>query len=109
MFDVKKASEELAEKSYREIQKETAYKWASRAAASYEAVISTRREDKLAVWSVAEEYYHEAIEHAALVEDKEAGMVAEIQGLVEAYVEKAVAHLKEIFEVKGVDQDEENK
>ena len=39
MLKVKEAKKELSEKSYKEIQTETAYKWGSRACAAYEIQI----------------------------------------------------------------------
>jgi len=71
MLKVKEAKKELSEKSYKEIQTETAYKWGSRACAAYEIQIeATSDREKLMFWTLGEEYYHEAIEHAALVDDK---------------------------------------
>jgi uncharacterized protein YpiB (UPF0302 family) len=67
---IEEAREELKEKSYLEIQKKTAWTWASRAAASYQ--LAEEEKDlsrKVAIFQVAEEYHHEAIEHAALYED----------------------------------------
>ena len=67
---IDKAKEELKEKSYLEIQKSTAWTWASRAAVSYDLAIDEKDlSRKVAVFQVAEEYHHEAIEHAALYED----------------------------------------
>jgi hypothetical protein len=59
MIDVESAKEELQKKSLDEIQRETAYKWASRALAARE----------LQLLNDHNEYVHEALEHAALVED----------------------------------------
>jgi hypothetical protein len=56
---VEEARREIARKSIDEIQKETAWKWAARAAAAAE---TGRHQD-------AHEYAHEAVEHAGLSED----------------------------------------
>jgi hypothetical protein len=64
---INKAKEELKHKSYLEIQRETAWTWASRSAVSYELAIEEKDlHRKVSIFQVAEEYHHEAIEHAAL-------------------------------------------
>jgi len=66
MFDVRGALEEVLTKSEGLIQRETAYKWASRAIACY----TLYAENQELHWALrAEEYRHEAIEHAAVAED----------------------------------------
>ena len=56
--------EELKAKSFRQIQEETARIWCDRAAAAYRLYL----EDSSAKWLFeGEEFYHEAIEHAASV------------------------------------------
>ena len=97
MLKVKEAKEELSKKSYKDIQEETAYKWASRASASYELVLEVERSRKLVTWTLAGEYYHEAIEHAALVDDETENTVKKIQKDVDPYQEKALRHLETIF------------
>lgn len=93
MLKIEEASKELEKKSYAEIQEETAWKWASRAAASYakccECDAGTKR---LVLWTVGEEYYHEAVEHASLVATKE-GLVKEIRDAVGPYQEDAAGWL----------------
>lgn len=71
MLDLETAFAELQSKSYAQIQRETAYTWASRAIVywrelrkgnpSIARVVSLTR--------MAEEYEHEAREHASLVDD----------------------------------------
>ena len=95
MLKVDKAREELKEKSYLEIQKETAWKWASRAAASYE--LATEEKDlrnKVAIYQVAEEYYHEAIEHAALCEDR-GDLLNKLEKELDKYRDKAAEDLQD--------------
>jgi hypothetical protein len=90
---VKEAREELGGKSYLEIQKDTAWKWASRGAASYD--LSIEEKDlarKVAIFSVAEEYYHEAVEHAALYEDG-GELLGKVDKELEQYRERATADL----------------
>jgi hypothetical protein len=60
------ASKELDEKSLKDIQKETAEKWADRAVEAYKKAIA----EKSVKWLMdAIEYGHEAIEHSSLGED----------------------------------------
>ena len=63
MFDVEAAQKELENKTIHDIQEETVYKWGSRALAA----INKFDSDSNALWLFdAKEYYHEALEHAAL-------------------------------------------
>lgn len=64
MVDLEAARKELNEKSLEQIQKETAYKWASRALAARELF----DQDQQFILDY-NEYVHEALEHAALVEE----------------------------------------
>ena len=65
-FDIEAALTEVQDKTEEEIETETAFKWASRAIACFQL----HKETKLIKWLlVAEDYRHEAIEHAALVKD----------------------------------------
>jgi hypothetical protein len=90
---IDKAKAELKEKSYLEIQKETAWTWASRSAASYDLAIEEKDLcRKVAVFSVAEEFHHEAIEHAALYEDGGA-LLTEVDKELEPFRERATADL----------------
>jgi hypothetical protein len=94
MLKVKEAREELKEKSYLEIQKDTAYKWASRAAASYELAIEEKDLcRKVAVFQIAEEFYHEAIEYAALHEDC-GDLVNKVEKELEPYKDRSTADLQ---------------
>ncbi len=94
MLNVKEAKEELAKKSYKDIQIETAFKWGSRAAASYENQIDAKsKEEKLMLWTLGEEYYHEAIEHAALVDDK-AELLAILDRKLAPYKKKALKDIE---------------
>ena len=86
--------DELKEKSYLEIQKETAWKWASRACASYDLAIEEKDLcRKVAVFQVAEEYHHESIEHAALYEDG-GDLLKKVYKELEPYRERATADLQ---------------
>lgn len=69
MLKIEKAKEELSKKSYRDIQEETAWTWASRACASYSNVLYEEVSNKISILMIAEEYAHESIEHASLVSD----------------------------------------
>jgi hypothetical protein len=93
MLNLQKAKEELKHKSYLEIQKDTAITWASRAAASYDLAIEEKdAHRKVAVFMVAEEYYHEAIEHAALFEDG-GDLLSKVDLELEPFRERATADL----------------
>lgn len=89
MINLKEALVELQQKDYRTIQEETAWKWASRSCASYENCATVEGQSaKLVCWTLAEEYYHEAVEHAALVEGNES-LVNQVRQAVHVYQEKA--------------------
>lgn len=66
-LDLYAALVEIREKSVAQIEKDTAYKWASRAIVCYKLFVSTGEQSWL---PVAENYEHEALEHAALVRDR---------------------------------------
>ena len=69
---IEEARAELMEKSYQDIQTETALKWAARAYAAYEIVFRLDSDAEQIGWfHVGEEYRHEALEHSALIEDEE--------------------------------------
>lgn len=90
-----KAKKELKEKSYLEIQKSTAWTWASRAAVSYDLSIEEKDSHrKVALFMVAEEYHHEAIEHAALYEDG-GDLLKKVDADLEPYRDRATADLQE--------------
>lgn len=77
MFKIEDALVEIQQKSLNDIQKETAYKWASRACAAY--ILN----DKFR----AHEFAHEAIEHAALHSDE---VLADIRKTLKDYDEGAL-------------------
>jgi len=65
-FDIEEALKEVQEKDEDQIEEETAYKWASRAIASYMMYDKTGEQK----WLLAgEDRRHEALEHASLCED----------------------------------------
>lgn len=89
MLNLEAAQKELSEKSYIDIQMETAWKWASRAVVAYQASIDGKNTpEKLGWYLQGVEYGHEAIEHAALVEDK-GKVLNDIQSNLEKYSGKA--------------------
>jgi hypothetical protein len=93
MLKVNEAKEELSKKAYLEIQKETAWKWGSRAAASYELAIEEKDlARKVAIFHIAGEYHHEACEHAALYEDK-GKLLVEVETELGPYCDRATADL----------------
>jgi hypothetical protein len=95
MLRVDEAKKELAEKSYAQIQKETAWKWASRAAAAFDLCKDeVDLAKKVAMYQTAQEFEHEAVEHAALYEDC-GTLLTEIHGQLEPHKDAAVASLNE--------------
>jgi len=71
MIDVQKALAELATKPVHVIQKEAAFTWASRAIAAIHYADNAKGSAEFLRWMAdAHEYYHEALEHAALDEEK---------------------------------------
>jgi len=92
---IDKAKKELKEKSYLEIQKDTAWTWASRAAVSYELAIDEKDiHRKVSIFQVAEEYHHEAIEHAALYEDG-GKLLSKVDRELESYRDRATEDLQD--------------
>lgn len=94
---VKEAKEELEKKSYRDIQVETAYKWGARACASYENVLLADRDQKIQMYLLAQEYEHEACEHAALVPSDIEYILENVRNLISSYQEKALEELELVF------------
>lgn len=88
MLDLEKAKLELEQKSYAQIQEETAWTWASRACVSYQNCSNVSFPEKLACWSMGEEYYHEAVEHAALTVDN-FGLLKQVRDAVHPFQENA--------------------
>lgn len=87
MIDLNEALEELKTKNYRDIQIETAEKWAARAMASYQYCLEKQGIDKLSAWTLGAEYGAEAIEHAAMVDGED--WVSQIRKDIEPYEQKA--------------------
>lgn len=67
MLDVETAKLELSRKSMADINTETAWKWASRACASFENSSSETGTNKVLSFSNGQDYLGEAKEHAAQV------------------------------------------
>lgn len=88
MIDLAKAAQELQQKTYAQIQEETAWTWASRACVSYQNCVAEKFPAKLVCWTLGEEYYHEAVEHAAL-NSNNPGLVQAIRDAVHPFQEKA--------------------
>jgi len=85
-FDIDKGQEDIEKDSLPEIQKKTAYTWAARAIACYHKLEETGD----LKWKVdAEEYRHEALEHAALIGDTHPNVLEEIQKKIEESRSKA--------------------
>jgi hypothetical protein len=98
-LDLKKARKELAEKNLEDIQEDTAWTWASRSVVSFENVLKASKKMKLAFFIAGQEYYHEAVEHASLVDDKVL-LVQEVKEAIEGSAQLAV---KDIHETLGID------
>jgi hypothetical protein len=98
-LNLEEARQELDQKSYRDSQIETAFKWGARAAVSYGRIKEvTDQEEKLKFWTVAEEFFHESIEHAALVEDDGNKTLQEVRDAVRPFQEAAFQDLGHIDE-----------
>ena len=68
--DVDGARAEILNKDYGQIQHETALKWAARGLAAYELSAESETIQEAIGWlELGNEFTHEALEHAALVED----------------------------------------
>lgn len=67
MLDVEMAKIELSRKSMSDINRETAWKWASRAAAAFELSKDLAKANKALKFSQGQEFMGEAKEHAAQV------------------------------------------
>lgn len=93
MLDVEKAKKELAEKTLSQIQRDTAWTWASRAVASFENVLDAENEKKVSLFICGQEYYHEAIEHASLVDEAEPDFVLEIKLAIMESLAEAIGNL----------------
>lgn len=92
-LDLKKGSKDITEKTLAEIQEDTAWTWASRAAACYEKLKETGDWK----WKTdAEEYRHEAVEHAALIGDTHPTVLQEIHDALEEYRKEAQKEAEEI-------------
>ena len=97
MLDVDKATAELKEKSYDEIQISTAKTWGARACACYKTVIGSEPTAKLLWWTMGAEYQSESVEHAALSGDGAPELVKQIQEEIRSYQEKAFADMESTF------------
>ena len=98
MLNIKEAKEELTNKSYKDIQTETAYKWSSRAIACYEFQMETsNKKEKLMWWTLGVEYQAEGIEHAALTEDN-AILIAKLEKELIDYHKKAQKDIEKLFD-----------
>ena len=97
MLNIEEALKELGEKNLDQIQTETAWKWGSRAAASFENCLSATGSKKLACWSIGEEYFHEAMEHAALVVGED--VLSQLKKELLPYQERAAHDMDATFGV----------
>lgn len=92
-IDPKKGEEDIGKKSLNEIQKDTAEVWASRSIAAYKRFEKTKDPQ----WKIdAEEYRHEAVEHAALVIDVYPNLIRDISKALEKYRGKTTKELDNV-------------
>jgi predicted GNAT family acetyltransferase len=92
-LDIQKGQKDIESKSLDEIQKDTAYTWASRAAAAYEKF----EETKDPKWKIdAEEYRHEAVEHSSLVYDVYPEVLKEVNEKLQKYRSKTSEELEDL-------------
>jgi hypothetical protein len=99
MLDLEKARKELGEKNLDQIQKETAIVWASRAAVSFENVLTSTGIKKITCFAVGLEYTNEGYEHAALFEEYD--LLSQIKKELEPYQERAAQDIDKLFENEG--------
>lgn len=78
------ARREVVQKSRAQIEEETAWKWAARAAASYQLFIESGRQDERRLRDTVE-YQHEAIEHGAMA-DHSGHLLARLRAWMHQYV-----------------------
>jgi hypothetical protein len=95
MLDIQKALEELKNKNLDQIQTDTAWSWASRAAASFQNCLQSQGIKKMTCFAIGEEYMHEALEHAALVEG--ADILSQVKKELVPYQEKAAQDVDQMF------------
>ena len=95
MLDLDKARQELGEKNLDQIQKETAYTWASRAAISFENCLTSTGIKKMTCFAIGLEYFHEALEHASLVEGED--VLTQLKKELVPYQEKAAQDIDQAF------------
>jgi len=97
MLNLEDARKEIENKSYNQIQQETAWRWASRAAAMFEKTQTGISELKALYLSAANSFFSEAVEHAAEVSPK---LVQEVMDAVEPYQKAADDHVCELLKGK---------
>ena len=90
MFNVEAAKQEVLNKPFKVIQAETAYKWASRAAACYELVLTSAEEDVMKMMLMASDFLGEAREHSSEVGPE---LLTEINEKVNPYMQAAWNHV----------------
>lgn len=87
---IEKAREELSEKGINQIQFETSLKWAARAVVAYEnSVVADTASMALSWLEFGNEYAHEAMEHAALVEGIMKGFMTDMEETLNSIKNKA--------------------
>ena len=87
---LEEAQREIGKKSRAEIEAETAWKWAARAAAAYVYYETGRTVRSNEHWLAdATDYYHEAIEHAALA-DHSGTLLREVRRWVHQFIPKGL-------------------
>ena len=87
MLDIKKAKKDLLEKGYTQLAVITAWTWASRAAAMFE-FIDEHQNPTVGMLLTAEDFYHEALEHAAVVEPGGPELLKQVIDTLKPYREK---------------------
>jgi hypothetical protein len=98
-LDLDKGEKDISEKTLSDIQKETAWTWASRSAACYEKLAKTGDWK----WKTdAEEYRHEAVEHAALIGDTHPHVLEEIHDALEKYRNKSQDKAENLEKVEAL-------
>lgn len=93
-LDLEKARDELAGKSMVEIERATALTWGGRAVASFQCSLEAKSiHDRFKCFYEGENYRQEALEHAAMTEDR-GKLVGEMHDEIEAVRRRAMAALE---------------
>lgn len=94
LLDIQKAKDELEGKTMVEIERATALTWGGRAAASYQRSLEAGSlHDRFRCFYEGENYRQEALEHAAMAEDR-GKLVAVVHDEIDALRKRAIVAIE---------------